>query len=105
MAALAFDTYKAVKALREAGADEALAEAVVATVGDAIGGNVATKADLAEVKAEVKADIAAVKADLAEVKADIAEVEARLYRHLWAMAAGIVGLTVSLTVALVKLTS
>ncbi len=105
MAALAFDTYKAVKALREAGADEALAEAVVATVGDAIGGNIATKADLAEVKAEVKADIAAVKADLAEVKSDIAEVEARLYRHLWAMAAGIVGLTVSLTVALVKLTS
>ena len=127
MTALAFDTYKAVKALREAGADEALAEAVVATVGDAIGGNVATKADLAEVKAELKSDMAAVKtdlaevkaelkaelksdiavvrADLAEVKADIAEVEARLYRHLWVMAAGIVGLTVSLTVALVKLTS
>ena len=109
MTALAFDTYKAVKALREAGADEALAEAVVATVGDAIGGNVATKADLAEVKAELKSDIAVVKADLAEAKADlrsdIAELEARLYRHLWAMAAGIVGLTVSLTVALVKLTS
>ena len=123
MTALAFDTHKAVKALREAGADEALAEAVVATVGDAVGGNVATKADLAEVKAELKSDMAAVKtdlaevkaelksdmaavrADLAEVKSDIAEVEARLYRHLWAMAAGIVGLTVSLTVALVKLTS
>ena len=120
MTALAFDTYKAVKSLREAGADEALAEAVVATVGDAIGGNVATKADLAEVKAELKADIAIVKTDLAEVKADlktdlaevraelksdIAGVEARLYRHLWVMAAGIVGLTVSLTVALLKLTS
>ena len=80
MIALAFDTHKAVKALREAGADEPLAEAVVATVGDAMGENVATKAYLAEL-------------------------EARLYRHLWAMAAGIVGLTVSLTVALVKLTS
>ncbi len=98
MTVLAFDTYKAVKALREAGADEALAEAVVATVGDAIGGNVATKADLAEVKAELKSEIAA-------VKTEIAEVEARLYRHLWIMAAGIVGLTVSLTVTLVKLTS
>ena len=87
MVALAFDTDKAVKALREAGADEALAEAVVATVGDAIGGNVATKADLAEVKAELKADLA--------------EMEARLLRHLWVMAAGIVGLTV----ALVKPTS
>ena len=109
MTALAFDTYKAVKALREAGADEALAEAVVATVGDAIGGNVATKADLAEVKAELKSDVAAVKTDLADVKAElktsIAELEARLYRHLWMMAAGIVVLTVSLTVALVKLIS
>lgn len=109
MTALAFDTYKAVKVLREAGADEALAEAVVATVGDAIGGNVATKADLAEVKAELKSDITVVKSDLAEVKAelkaDIAALEAGLYRHLWVVAAGIVGLTVSLTVALVRLTS
>ena len=80
------------------GSWNAVDEAVVATVGDAIGGNVTTKADLAEVRAALKADIAA-------VKAEIAELEARLYRHLWAMAAGIVGLTVSLNVALVKLTS
>lgn len=105
MAALTLDTYKAVKALRAAGADEALAEAVVTTVGDAMGENVVTRADLAEVKAELKSDIAEVKANLAAVKSDIAEGEARLSRHLWAMAAGIVGLTVSLTVALVELPS
>lgn len=63
-----------------------------------MGQNVATKANLAEVKAELKSDIA-------EVKADLSALEARLYRHMWVMAAGIVGLTVSLTVALVKLTS
>lgn len=102
MTALAFDTHKAVKALREAGADEPLAEAVVATVGDAIGGNVATKADLAEVKAELKADIAEVKAEL---KSDIAALGTGLYRHLWMMAVGIVGLTVGLTVTLVKMTT
>ncbi len=45
----AFDTHKA---LKEAGFDHTQAEAVVATVGDAIGGNVATKADIAEVKGE-----------------------------------------------------
>lgn len=78
MSTLAFDTHKAVKALREAGFDDIQAEAVVATVGDAIGGNVATKTDIAELKA-----------DLSELKAD-------LYRHLWLMAAGIVGLTVTL---------
>ena len=109
MTTLAFDTHKAVKALRAAGADEPLAEAVVATVGDAIGENVATKADLAEVKADLAQVKAELKTDLAQVKAalktDIAELEARLYRHLWVMAAGIVGLTVSLTVALVRLTA
>ena len=78
MSTLAFDTHKAVKSLKEAGFDDAQAEAVVATVGDAIGGNVATKVD-----------ITALKADIADLKADI-------YRHLWLMAAGIVGLTVTL---------
>ena len=98
MATLAFDTHKAVKLLREAGADEPLAEAVVATVGDAMGENVATKVDIAM----VQRDIASLRAEL---KTDIAELEARLHRHLWVMAAGIVGLTVSLTVALVRLTA
>ena len=143
MSTLAFDTHKAVKALKEAGFDDTQAEAVVATVGDAIGGDVATKSDtaalktdiaefkaelkgdiaevkaelkgdiaalktdIAEVKAELKGDIAALKTDIAEVKAelkgdvaalktDIAEFKAEIYRHLWLMAAGIVGLTVTL---------
>lgn len=82
MSTLAFDTHKAVKALQAAGAAEPLAEAVVATVGEAVGENVATKADIAEVKAELKTELA--------------EMEARLHRHLWIMAAGIVGLTVPL---------
>ena len=43
---LAFDTHAAVKTLREAGFEEAQAEAVVATVGDALSENVATTADL-----------------------------------------------------------
>ena len=68
---LAFDTLKAAKTLKEAGFEEAQAEAVVAAVGGAMGENVATKADLTAL-------------------------EARLYRHLWIMAAGIVGVTVTL---------
>lgn len=89
MTALAFDTHRAVKALCEAGAAEPLAEAVVATVGNAIAGDVATKADISEVQTE----IARVRAEL---KAEIGGLEARLYRHLWIMAVGIVGLTVTL---------
>ena len=116
MTTLAFDTHKAVKALQAAGAAEPLAEAVVATVGEAVGENVATKTDIAEVQAtlkteiaelrtEVKTEIADVKAEIADVKAelktDLAALESRLHRQLWVMAAGIVGLTV----ALVKLTA
>ena len=42
-----------------------------------------------EIRAEMKADRAVNQANLAGL-------EARLYRHLWIMAAGIVGLTVTL---------
>ena len=96
MTTLAFDAHRAVKALREAGADEPLAEAVVATVGEAMRENMATKADVAEVRTELAEVKAELKADISEVKAELAGLEARLYRHLRVMAAGIVGLTVTL---------
>ncbi len=82
MTTLAFDTHKAVKALKQAGFDDSQAEAVVATVGDAIGGNVATKA-------HVTAEIAALRADM--------------YRLVLLSAIAIIGFTAGLTVALVKL--
>ena len=53
MSSLAFDTLKAAKALREAGFDDAQAEAVIATVGDAVSGNVATKTDIAELRVDM----------------------------------------------------
>lgn len=46
MAMPVFDTLKAVKSLKAAGFDELQAEAVVATVGSAVGENLVTKADL-----------------------------------------------------------
>ncbi len=82
MTTLAFDTHKAVKALQAAGAAEPLAEAVVATVGEAVGENVATKTDLAEVQGVLKAEIAEVqatlKAEIAEVRTEIAEVRTEI---------------------------
>ena len=86
---LAFDTYAAVKRLRQAGFTEGQAEALSETLQDGvIGGDLATKADLAglatkaelaEVKDELKAELAEVKTELAEVKtelkAELAEVK------------------------------
>ena len=51
MATAGFDTYKAVKALTEAGFSESQAETVVSTVNDAISSDLATKSEL---KAELK---------------------------------------------------
>ena len=56
----AFDTLKAVKDLRNAGAKEELAEATVATISTAINEQVATKADLEVVQVDLKSDIKAV---------------------------------------------
>lgn len=69
-----FGTHEAVKTLTQTGAGESPAGAVVATVSNAMSENVATKADIAELRAD-------------------------MYRHLWLTAAGVV----TATVALVKL--
>ena len=81
----AFDTLKATKLLKESGFGETQAEAVVATVRDAVAENVATKADLAEVCNELKLDHAKLRTDM--------------YRFILLVALGIV----SLNVALIKL--
>ena len=93
MSALAFDTHKAVTALKQAGFEEAQAEAVVNTMGEALGGNVATKADLTEVRVALEAKL---ETDIASVRTEMAEQFTALYKQLWLMAVGIVGLTVTL---------
>ncbi len=107
MTTLAFDTHAAVKALKDAGFEEAQAEAVVTTVGDAMTGNVATKADVTDLRADMKTEIAGLRAEMktemADLRAEMADQFSILYRHLWTMAIGIVGFTAGLTVALVKL--
>ena len=100
MATITFDTLKATENLESAGMDTRQAKAVVNTLADAFTDTVATKtdiaelradvvtvraeigkleaatkADLAEVKTELKAEIAAVKADISEVKIDIDKLE------------------------------
>ena len=78
MNAAAFDTYTAAKRLRDAGFDERQAEAAVSMVRDAAGADreqLATKADLAEVRADLAALETRLRADLA-TKADLAELRA-----------------------------
>ena len=75
--AATFDTHAAVKALREAGADERMAEAIVNTASAAAGaghGELATKADLRTAinplatKADLNAATASVRAELGTIR-------------------------------------
>ena len=80
MTTVIFDTYKAVGELREAGFNEAQAAAMVTAMCNVLGGNLATKEDLAIVRQDMatKADIKdmATKADIRDMatKAEVAVV-------------------------------
>ena len=85
MAATTFDTLKTNRKLKAAGFAEAQADALVEAMGDAFGDTVATKADVAD------------------LKADLAALETRLTKHVYSVVLAGVGLTVTLTTVLVKL--
>ena len=97
MTTAVFDTHAAVKQLRAAGVNDAQAETLVDIMSRALGDPV-TKADLEPLatKEFVRAEIASVDGRVAGLRAEIANLEARLFRHLWVMAAGIVGATFTL---------
>ena len=130
---IGFDTLKAMESLRESGFEETQARAVVDTFKDAVGGSVATKIDLQEVKGELQTEIQEVKgelqveikavesglrAEIQEVKGDlqveiqalrgdvetsIARLEARSQKFTFVVGLGLVGLNVTLTFGLLKL--
>ena len=54
------------------------------------------RTEVVNVRAELKTDTGLVQVEIGTVEASIGGLEARLYRQLWLMAAGIVGLTVAL---------
>ena len=72
--AAAFDTLTAARRMEDAGMKREQAEAVaeaVRTAAEADLEHLATKADLGDVKAELKADLAVLKTDLGDAKAEL----------------------------------
>ena len=80
MSVATFDTLAAVRNLEKAGMGTSQAEAVTETIRVAVFQGVATKEDLAELRAATREDLAELrgelKADIGEVKAEIAELRA-----------------------------
>ena len=73
-----FDTLTAARTLQAAGMEAAHAEAIVATMGQAVTEGMATKADIADLRAELKGGIADLKADLLKVAIGIVLANAAL---------------------------
>ena len=98
MSPLAFDTHRAVKALCEAGAAEPPAEAFMETMATLSVTTSPPKPRLPEGGGESRLPTFRpnLKANIGLVRAGIGGLDARLYRQLWLMAAGIIGLTVAL---------
>jgi hypothetical protein len=86
---LHIDTLKFARALKEAGADERLAEAIAGGFASVDTSEFATKTDIAGLDAKIDTGIA-------ELKSEIADSFKELYRHLWIMGASIVGLIVAI---------
>ena len=91
-----FDTHRAVRELTEAGFAVEQAEAVVATVSIAMNDNVATKADIAEVKTDVAVLRAETKAEIDSLKAEMKAMENRIVVKMTGIGLAIAGLTFAL---------
>ena len=99
---LNIDTLASANRLKQAGADDKLAEAIVEVLGAAEATDLATKADLDTGLAEVHSKI---DTGLAEVRTEIAEVKSEISRSLMVHTRWILGAllaTVGLTVTLIK---
>ena len=78
MAQAAFDTITEVQRLRDAGIEQAQAEAITRSIHAGVTGGVATKADLLQVKTELEGAIVGVRGELKEeiagVRTEVAKV-------------------------------
>ncbi len=95
-----FDTLSAVEALEDAGIAPDHARAIVGQVNRAVDENVATKADLKQLETTLKADVrvlgARVDALDAKIEAQVSALGKEIFKQLWIMGAGIIGVTVAL---------
>ena len=78
MSTVAFDTYKAVKALRSAGFNDSQAEAVTEQIGAAISEGLATTGDIQSSRSELKGDIQALEGKIQGLEGKIQALEGKI---------------------------
>ncbi len=92
---MAFDTLKAMKRLTATGVEEAQAEAIIETVGGAMTESLATKDDLALLKADLTAEIAVVRTEIESLRTEIAKGQTTQLRWTVGSMVAIAGVIVS----------
>ena len=86
MSSQTFDAIAALRRLEDAGIPRAQAEAMVQCHQDSTNasrGDLATKADLAELRAETKQDFAQLEAKFGQLEAKFGQLEGKLYKALY----------------------
>ena len=89
MTTATFDTHAAVRAMEQAGLEAVQAEAITDTIRSALSGAVATKSDIAELRSELRADMASL--------------ETRMTRTLYGVAAALLAGQLAAVLALLRL--
>ena len=90
-----FDTLKFSTQLREGGFTQQQADTLTSSLQEALSATVATKADLDEVKSEVKADIVGLREDMAKGFQDV-------YKFMLVSTLTIAGTIIGTAIALVR---
>ena len=78
MATVAFDTYKAVKALRSAGFNDSQAEAVTEQIGAAISEGLATTGDIQALESSIQSSRSELKGDIQALEGKIQGLEGKI---------------------------
>ncbi len=103
MADAAFDTLATARLLRESGIEERQAAAITTAIKDGVTGGVATRADLAELRSELRSDMSELRGEMqsnlaelrGELRSDIAAQETRLTWRIVLVNAAFAGVVVA----------
>ena len=97
-----FDTLKFSTQLREGGFTQQQADTLTSSLQEALSATVATKADLDQVKTELKADIVTLREDMAKGFQDVTKGFQDVYKFMLVSTLTIAGTIIGTAIALVR---
>jgi hypothetical protein len=100
---MSFDTLSYARRLKQAGLPEAQAEAIADATRELVVQDVATKADIAALRAELKADIATLRSDMAALEQRLTALIETQALRLTIRLGGLIAVGIAILAAIIKL--